>query len=83
MVLVFSLYCVGISIAFQFSQATYTVTRGQAAELVITTSSLLTFNASVILAVTGGNATAGKYCKCTAEWIEQCVHCRTLYELES
>lgn len=75
----FSPHCVGIPIAFQFSQAAYTVTRGQAAELVITASSLLTFNASVILAVTGGNATAGKYCKCTAEWIEQYVHCMTLY----
>ena len=50
---------IGIPIAFQFSQATYTVTRGEAAELVITTGTILTFNASVTLMATGGNATAG------------------------
>ena len=64
--------CTGIPIAFQFSQTIYTVTRGETAELVMTTSDILTFNASVILMASGGNATAGKY---TINWSGQSTHC--------
>lgn len=68
--------CIGIPIAFQFSRATYTVIRGETAELVMTTSNILTFNASVILMASGGNATAGKG---TSNWSKQSTHCMTCY----
>ena len=64
--------CTDIPIAFQFSQTIYTVTRGETAELVMTTSDILTFDASVILMASGGNATAGKY---TINWSGQSTHC--------
>ena len=51
----------GIPVPFQFSQASYSVIRGEAVELVIMTSNTLTFNTSITLMATGGNATEGKY----------------------